>query len=70
MLDHRLANSSVLITCEDSDPGCLECAGQCTREITCRLFRVDMPDQTGTTFCDPCATDALASGCFRVEEAL
>ena len=27
-------------------------------------FRVDMDDQTGTTFCPPCDADAMESGLF------
>ena len=55
-----------LITCEDSDPQCPHCSGKCTREITMRLFRIDMADETGTTMCDLCGGDAFESGVFGV----
>jgi hypothetical protein len=52
-------------TCEDGDAGCVHCAGRCTRDAVCVLFRVDMEDRTGTAFCETCSEDALASGLFR-----
>lgn len=58
----------VIITdgcCEDSDQGCVFCAGRCTRDSEVTLYRIDMIDQSGTEFCVVCAEDALQSGCFR-----
>jgi hypothetical protein len=59
---------SDLASCEDSDTGCHHCAGRCTRSASVILYRRDMEDATGSLFCDPCAEDAMESGCFMVLE--
>jgi hypothetical protein len=50
--------------CECADGGCPACHGDCEREATVTLHRVDMEDRTGTLFCDECAEDAMSSGLF------
>lgn len=54
-------------TCECSDPGCV-CGGRCAGRGTVILYRVDMQDETGTLFCENCASDALDSGLFTEED--
>lgn len=51
--------------CEDSDPGCKHCNGQCDRRAKVILRRIDMEDVTGTYFCRVCAEDAMETGLFR-----
>lgn len=55
--------------CECSDPGCPAHRGidWCSQPMTQILFRIDMEDETGTAFCDACASDAYDSGCFTSE---
>ena len=50
--------------CECSDPGCPCCHGQCGREATSILYRVDMQDESGVAFCPGCGDDAMESGVF------
>lgn len=52
--------------CECADRGCKEHKGQssCLAAGDTILFRVDMADETGTLFCEACATDAMESGLF------
>ena len=54
--------------CECADHGCpVHKDRDCTNDTGLGfslLFRVDMKDETGTTFCSPCADDALHSGLF------
>ena len=52
-------------SCKCGDPKCPYCAGHCTRDVEVALYRIDMPDASGTGFCEPCANDALESGMFR-----
>jgi hypothetical protein len=53
-------------TCECSDKGCRTHQGEshCHNQASELYFRVDMDDQTGTGFCDACASDACESGLF------
>lgn len=55
------------MVCECSDRGCPCHNGseECAKRATCCLIRVDMHDETGTLFCEECATDAMESGLFR-----
>lgn len=55
--------------CEDGDPGCKACHGQCERRATVCLVRIDFEDKWGTMLCRPCADDALDSGFFREDIA-
>lgn len=57
-----------LDTCECSDPQCPACFGQCTNPATVTLYRIDMQDETGTRFCEDCASDAMDADVFRTEE--
>ena len=53
------------MSCECSDHCCPGHPGSdCTSEGELILYRVDMIDNTGTLFCEPCAQDCLASGLF------
>ncbi len=53
--------------CNDNDPKCPHCAGNCTRLATQFLRRIDM-DDTGSKFCDRCAEDILESGVFSATD--
>jgi len=55
------------MACDCADPQCL-CGGDCDLWSSIVLFRVDMLDVDGTAFCETCAEDAMASGCFTEEE--
>lgn len=50
--------------CMCADPGCPCCHGACSCKPTETLYRMDMPDSSGTPMCQGCADDALASGLF------
>lgn len=56
--------------CECTDPGCPVCKGKCRRDAEMTLYRCDMDDETGTDFCEACASDALESGLFTAEAVL
>lgn len=53
--------------CECTDPGC-PCEGECKRDSSMTLFRIDMEDENGTAFCESCAEDALDSGVFSTRD--
>ena len=40
---------------------------QCTRKASATLYRIDMEDNSGTRFCEECASDAMVSGVFTDE---
>ena len=50
--------------CEDADPMCPHCHGACGEKATRILYRVDMPDESGTKLCAPCSADAMKAGIF------
>ena len=54
--------------CQCADPACSHCHGDCKREASCQVYRIDMQDDGGTPMCDLCANDAVASGVFNVIE--
>jgi hypothetical protein len=57
--------------CGCCDPKCPSKHGEgreCGFRATVILYRIDMEDNDGTPFCDPCAEDAMESGLFRTEE--
>lgn len=62
--DMRLDNVETLGDCECNDPQCPACFGDCNRQGSQTLYRIDMEDRTGTVFCDDCAEDAWESGLF------
>ncbi len=55
--------------CECSDYDCPTHRGSsgCRDAATITLYRVDMHDETGTVFCDDCASDAMEVGNFSAE---
>lgn len=57
----------IINRCQCADPLCPVCAGKCHNRATETLYRVDMEDETGTAFCDACASDAYDSGLFNSE---
>lgn len=53
--------------CECIDAGCPVHAGRhCDQPSDTRVFRSDMHDVSGLSFCESCANDALASGVFHL----
>jgi hypothetical protein len=57
--------------CKCKDTGCPEHYGfsQCRNVAMLDLYRTDMTDETGTGFCENCASDAMESGMFDTDEA-
>ena len=54
-----------LVICQCADSLCPVHRGtDCDLPATRTLYRVDMEDLTGTSFCEACANDALQSGLF------
>ena len=55
--------------CECADLGCSTHTGisNCNAKMVDVFYRVDMFDETGVAFCEPCGEDALESGLFRDE---
>lgn len=56
--------------CECADPGCRVHSGKsaCGKPSATILYRVDMEDETGTAFCEECASHAFESGVFAENE--
>jgi len=54
--------------CQDADPNCPVCKGDCENDADIILFRIDMQDETGTAFCVACAKDAMEFGLFRSDK--
>lgn len=52
--------------CECADPGCPAHVGAqvCFKPQTTTLYRIDMSDETGTTFCAACTDDAWETGLY------
>lgn len=55
-----------LQNCECSDRLCPAHKGSenCVERAIVILYRIDMEDNTGTAFCEACASDALDTGLF------
>lgn len=56
-----------IIPCECSDSGCTAHRGKayCNKKANTILYRIDMEDETGVSFCNACADDAMESGVFE-----
>ena len=52
------------IDVNDGHPHKVDKDNQCRNVASMTLFRIDMVDLTGTTFCEDCGCDALESGLF------
>mgnify|MGYP003492039539 CR=1 FL=1 len=61
----RSAYFSGNLACECSDPGCSAHKGASCENIgEWTLYRIDMHDETGTLFCEDCASCADSSGLY------
>lgn len=54
--------------CECADPACPACHGRCRNAGRVLLYRIDMADETGTLFCEPCADDAASTALYHYGE--
>jgi len=63
------ANTSKFPRCECADPGCPVHKGResCDKFGRQILYRIDMEDESGTSFCSKCAEDAWDSGVFTAD---
>ena len=57
--------------CQCTDRGCPVHEGKksCDNKGAEILYRTDMHDETGTVFCEECASDAFDSGIFTSDDA-